>query len=157
MEISLAILAVAFALLGLVGAFLPIVPGAPLSLLALFMARWSGYGTLSHTTLLIFTLVTLFLFLADYYAPVWMTTRFGGSKRAVRGSVAGMVAGLFFPPFGMLIGPFAGAFLGELIEKRRITHAFKIAFLSFVSFLFTTGMKLIFGAYSLYCVLKTVL
>ena len=59
----------------------------------------------------------------------------------------GMIAGLFvFPPFGMIVGPFVGAFIGEyLAVEGSGEKAFKSARGSFVGFLLTTGFKLVVG------------
>lgn len=58
-----------------------------------------------------------------------------------------MIAGLFvFPPFGMIIGPFAGAFIGEYMAAEGTgDKALKSARGSFVGFLLTTGFKLVVG------------
>ena len=76
-------------------------------------------------------------------APL-ITKKMGGSKRATRGSFVGVIAGSFFiPPFGMLIGSFAGALLGEWSENNRLdSKSFKIALGSFLGFILGTGLKL---------------
>ena len=62
-----------------------------------------------------------------------------------------MIIGLFvFPPFGIIIGPFVGALIGELIDNKNVVHAFKIAMISFFAFIFTTGLKLIISGLVLY-------
>ena len=83
--------------------------------------------------------------LLDYVAPVWLTNKGGGSPSATRGATAGMIVGLFFPPWGLLLGPFFGAFLGELIAHAPAGKALRVALLSFVGFLLTTGFKLAYG------------
>jgi uncharacterized protein YqgC (DUF456 family) len=48
-------------------------------------------------------------------------------------------------PWGIILGPFLGALLGELSTSSSFGHALKVASLSFVAFLLTTGFKLIYG------------
>ena len=65
--------------------------------------------------------------------------------QATRGATAGMVVGLFFPPWGLLLGPFVGALLGELLTHATAGKALRVALLSFLAFLLTTGFKLLYG------------
>jgi uncharacterized protein YqgC (DUF456 family) len=66
-----------------------------------------------------------------------------------------MVAGLFFfPPWGLIIGPFIGAFIGELMTHATTGKAFKVAMMSFVGFLLTTGMKIIYSSVLLFIIIK---
>lgn len=158
MEILLAILAILCGIAGLAGAFLPVLPGPPLSLIGLLFIQWAGYGDFSSSFLWFFALLTLFLTIVDYIAPIWMTKKFGGSKAASTGSMIGLIAGIFFfPPFGMIIGPFVGAFIGEMVESKDTVHAFKIASISFVAFLLGTGLKLIASAIMLYYIITALI
>ena len=70
--------------------------------------------------------------------------RFGGSKQATTGSTVGLIVGMiFFPPFGLILGAFAGALIGELMhDKENLAKAFRVALSSFVAFVFGTGLKL---------------
>jgi len=93
----------------------------------------------------------------DYILPSIMTKKFGGSNAASIGSFVGILAGIFFfPPWGMIIGPFLGAFTGELIHSRADgKKALKAASGAFLAFITGTGAKLIIGALMLYYAVKT--
>ena len=90
--------------------------------------------------MLLGTVVSIF----DYLSGVWGAKRFGGSKLGVRFSLAGMLIGLLFPPFGLIIGPILGALLGEMINQDNFNKALKAALGSFIGFLMGTFVKLIF-------------
>ncbi len=61
----------------------------------------------------------------------------------IRGSMLGLIIGLFFPPIGIIIGPFLGALVAELIHDAHDTpKAIKSALGSFIGFLLSTGLKL---------------
>ena len=85
----------------------------------------------------------------DYVVPIYGTKKFGGTKRGVWGSTIGLLVGLFFfPPFGIIIGPFVGAFLGEMSTGKTTNKAaLRSAFGSFVGFLAGTLLKLIASAW----------
>jgi conserved hypothetical protein len=88
--------------------------------------------------------VTVAVSAADYFLPAWMTRRFGGSRSGAIGATAGVFAGFFlFPPVGIILGPFAGAVLGELLNDRSdVPKAFLVGFGSFLAFVVGTGVKL---------------
>jgi len=64
----------------------------------------------------------------DYVVPIWGTKRFGGSKYGTRGATIGLIIGIFLGPAGIIIGPFAGAFVGELLFKDDMKYALKAGF-----------------------------
>jgi uncharacterized protein YqgC (DUF456 family) len=68
----------------------------------------------------------------------------------------GLLAGIFFfPPWGMIIGPFLGAWAGELIHNRADgAKALKVAFGAFLAFIAGTGIKLIASGLMLYYAVK---
>lgn len=145
MEILLAILAILCLIMGLLGCVLPVLPGPPISYVGLLLLHWGGYGDFTTRFWVIWAVVTVVVTLLDYYLPVWMTNRFGGSRSATIGSMVGLVAGIFlFPPVGMIVCPFLGALVGELIHDRSdSTKAFRVALGSFLAFILGTGAKLI--------------
>ena len=55
----------------------------------------------------------------DYWLQVYGVKKFGGKKKAINGTLIGLVVGMFAPiPFGFLLGPFAGAFIGAYLEEK---------------------------------------
>jgi uncharacterized protein YqgC (DUF456 family) len=154
-ETLLIIIAIVCGIVGLAGSILPALPGAPLSYAGLIALLFCDGANISSFTLWMGGIFLAIVSILDYVAPVWLTNLSGGSKQASRGSIAGMVAGLFFfPPWGLIIGPFIGAFIGELMTHATTDKAFKVAMMSFVGFLLTTGMKIIYSSVLLFIIIK---
>ena len=155
METLLIIIAIVCGIVGLAGSILPALPGAPLSYAGLIALLFCDGANISSFTLWMGGIFLAIVSILDYVAPVWLTNLSGGSKQASRGSIAGMVAGFFFfPPWGLIIGPFIGAFIGELMTHATTDKAFKVAMMSFVGFLLTTGMKIIYSSVLLFIIIK---
>jgi uncharacterized protein YqgC (DUF456 family) len=154
-ETLLIIIAIVCGIVGLAGSILPALPGAPLSYAGLIALLFCDGANISSFTLWMGGIFLAIVSILDYVAPGWLTNLSGGSKQASRGSIAGMVAGLFFfPPWGLIIGPFIGAFIGELMTHATTGKAFKVAMMSFVGFLLTTGMKIIYSSVLLFIIIK---
>ena len=155
-EIILAIFAFLFLLAGLAGSVVPVLPGPPFSYVGLLLLQWSGYEGFSSGFLWLWAAITIFVIMADYFLPALMTRQFGGSRSATIGSILGLLAGLFFfPPAGLIIGPFLGALVGELIHNRTDSaKALKIAFGSFLAFILGAGTKLIITSVMMFYAVK---
>ena len=109
-------------LLGLAGSVLPILPGPPLSFIGLFLLALLKHFSppLTPTLVIILAIVTILVILMDYIIPLLGAKRYGASKWRVWGSVLGMVIGIFWSPFGMLVGAFVGAVVVEwLVGKKK--------------------------------------
>ncbi len=144
MDIFFLILGFLLMLLGIVGSILPVLPGTPISWLGLLMLYLSPSIKPDWWFLGITLVIAVFIYVMDYIVPAIGTKKFGGSKAGVWGAVLGLVVGFLAPvPFGIIIGPFVGALMGELlIAKKDGNQAFKAAFGSFIGFLASTFMKL---------------
>lgn len=144
MDLAFIIIAGLLLLLGFLGTFLPVLPGAPLAWAGLLLAYFSSYCEISLVTVIITFVFAVLVSILDNILPVFLTNKFGGSKRATWGATIGVLIGFFIGPWGLILGPFIGAFIGELSNNNgNGGAALKTAFGSFVGFLCGTGMKMI--------------
>jgi uncharacterized protein YqgC (DUF456 family) len=120
MVVALIVIGGILVIAGLIGCIVPILPGPPISYIALILISWAyGWNAFSNSFLIIMGGVTVAVTVADFVLPVYIPKRYGASKFGVWGSVLGMIAGMiFFPPFGLIIGTFIGAVLGELLFNK---------------------------------------
>lgn len=139
------IIAVIIGLIGIIGCFLPVIPGPPVSWGALSLLYFFGNGEMSLEFLLIWLAITIVVTILDYVVPAQFTRLTGGSKAAGRGSLVGLLLGLiFFPPWGMIAGAFLGALLAEVfINRSSVADSVKPALGSFAGFFFGTFIKLV--------------
>ena len=139
-----------FVLLGIVGSFLPVLPGPLTGWVGLFLLHQSDRIPQDNTFLLTSFAIALLVFLIDYVIPALGTKKFGGSKKGIIGSTIGLVIGLLFlGPLGIIVGPFLGAYSGELLNKTEQKQALKAALGSLIGFL--TGVFLKFAVALVFC------
>lgn len=139
----LAILGIVLILAGIAGCILPVIPGPPLSWAGLLLLHWTRFAQFSAAFLLVMACLAIAVTVLDYLIPVWGTKKFGGSKAGMWGATIGIFAGIFFfPPVGIIVGPFIGAVLGEIIAGKESGPALKAGLGSFIGFLLSTGLKL---------------
>lgn len=156
-DFLLILLAGIFIFIGLVGCILPIIPGPPLSFVGLLILEGTDKVDFTGNFLLLMFILAVAATVLDYIIPVWGTKKFGGTKAGVIGSTLGLIAGvIFFPPLGIIIGPFVGAVLGEMLQKDDFNQAIKSGIGSFVGFLLGTGVKLIVSSVMMYYFFKEV-
>ena len=143
MDIFLLISGFLLALLGIVGAFLPVLPGPITSWVGLLLLYLTNAVPMNRVFLIATLVVAILIWLLDYLIPALGTKKFGGTKYGVKGSIVGLILGIiFFPPFGIIIGPFLGAFIGELIKNPKdVKRALKAAIGSLIGFLTSTFLK----------------
>lgn len=139
------ILVIALFAVGLAGAVYPILPGALAIYLAFFVYGWffsfESFGPFFWITQ---TLIVVILFIADYVVGAWGVKKFGGSRASVIGSTIGLIAGPFvIPAFGLLIGPFLGAFIGELIVGSSAGKATKVSIGALIGLFSSTVVKIV--------------
>lgn len=152
MSLFLAIAAGVLLAAGFAGTFVPVLPGAPLAWLGLLAAYFSEYCDISVATLIITGIAAVLVSVLDNILPVAMTKKFGGSKSATTGSTIGLIAGFFIGPVGIILGPFLGAVIGELIHNHGNSDGVLRAGLgAFAGFLAGTGIKMILVLVLIWC------
>jgi len=146
MDIALLIIGFVLMFLGIIGSFLPVLPGPPISWVGLLLLYLTNAVPDDWWFLGIMGAVALIVFALDYIIPAMGTKKFGGSKAGMLGTTIGLLVAIFFPIlgiFGIIIWPFVGALVGELINKADQKSAMKAAFGSFIGFLTGTFLKFV--------------
>jgi hypothetical protein len=143
MDIFLAVSGTVCIIVGILGSLLPVLPGPPVSYAGILLLHFSKYAQYGSRFLILFGALTAIVAVLDYVVPVWGTKKFGGSKYGTWGAALGVLIGVFFGPFGIIIGPFLGAVTGEIIYGKKSNEAFRAGLGSFIGFVTGTLMKLV--------------
>ncbi|MGA0967152.1 MAG: DUF456 domain-containing protein [Flavobacteriaceae bacterium] len=146
-----------FILLGIIGSFLPVLPGPPTTWVGFLMLYFTSSVTLSLSFLLLTLGIALLVFSIDTILSVFGVKKMGGGRAGIIGSTIGLIIGLlFFGPLGILLGPFVGAFLGELLfNKSDMGDAFKSASGALLGFLSGVFLKFLVSlVFAYYFVVK---
>ncbi|NLK48956.1 MAG: DUF456 domain-containing protein [Bacteroidales bacterium] len=157
MDTLLIILAFILIIIGILGSILPVLPGVPVSYVGILLLHFTEKVQFTTQFLIFWLVMVILVQVLDYLVPIWGTKKFGGSKRGIWGCAIGMVVGLFFGPWGIILGPFLGAIVGELSGGKQTQSAIKAGFGSFIGFLLGVISKLIVGGFLLYYAIVNVL
>ncbi|MEM1002690.1 MAG: DUF456 domain-containing protein [Bacteroidota bacterium] len=142
MDIIIIVLSLLLMILGIVGSFLPILPGPLTSWAGLLVLSFAKTIEVSQNTLILTFIIALTIFVLDYIIPALGTKKYGGSKFGMIGTTIGLIFGLFSSiPFGIILGPFTGALIGEMLYQNDSRHALKAAYGSLIGFLASTFIK----------------
>lgn len=132
--------------IGLSGLLLPIVPGAPLLFLGLLFGAWAeDFSYIGVWTLLLLATMAALTYVVEFAASILGVKKYGGSNRAMIGAALGGFAGLFLGIPGILVGPFAGAVIGELSQQRSLDEAGRAGFGTVVGMALGVAGKLAIG------------
>ena len=145
MDILLLILGFSCMITGVLGSFLPILPGPSISWIGLLLLYFTNAVPANYWILGISLLITVVISILDYVIPSKGTKKFGGSSYGIWGTNIGLIIGIIAPiPFGFLIGPFLGALIGELIfDSKDHKRALKAATGSFIGLMASNFMKFV--------------
>lgn len=142
------VLAGALIVIGLLGTFLPALPGMPLIFGGMLLAAWVGdFEIIGGWTLLVLGVMSLLALGIDFVASTLGVKRVGASNKAAIGAALGTIAGLPFAIPGLLIGPFAGAMAGELLHRQaydraNLGEAAKIGAVTWIAMAIGAALKL---------------
>jgi hypothetical protein len=111
-------------LLGLLGSILPGLPGTPLVFLAAVGHRlYFGEASASNLVLGVLAGLMVISLVFDYVATALGAKKFGATWRGAVGAVIGGLIGLFFAIPGVIVGPFLGAMLFEMLGDKEFKEA----------------------------------
>lgn len=144
MELALYVLAAALIVGGLLGSILPVLPGIPMVFGGIWLAAAvDGYQHLGVWWLVGIGALGVAGIAIDFVASTLGAKRVGASRRALWGAALGTVVGMFFGIPGLLIGPFAGALVGELASGNSVLRATHVGVGTWLGLLFGTLVKLV--------------
>jgi len=111
-------------LFGLIGSVVPVLPGTPVVLIAAIIHRlYFGEASINNLFLLVLVVLTGLSLLLDFLSSVLGAKKFGATWRGMVGAVVGGIVGLCFALPGIILGPFLGAMIFEMLGGKE----FKIA------------------------------
>ena len=123
------VLAIALIVVGVIGTFLPVLPGAALVFGGMLLAAWiDHFQRVGWITLSILGALTLLVFAIDILAVFFGAQRVGASRLALLGAAVGALVGMFFGIVGIVVAPFIGAAAGELLARGQIERAARVGF-----------------------------
>ena len=129
---------------GLIGTVLPVLPGTLLVFGGLLLAAWADqFARVGVVGLSIIGALGLLAFVADFIASALGAKRVGASPQALVGATLGGLAGILFGIPGMILGPFAGAVLGELMARGRLAQAGKVGIGTWLGLLAAAVLKVV--------------
>lgn len=108
--------------LGLVGCILPVIPGPLLAYCSLFPLLAIDKSPSSFVWWAA-SILLVSAFVLDSVIPALGAKKFKASKYGMAGCFIGTAIGAFFFPLGIILGPFLGAFAGEMIKGRKMNEA----------------------------------
>jgi hypothetical protein len=129
--------------IGLVGTFLPGIPGAPLVFGGMLLAAWiEGFQKIGWVPLVVLGVLTALTFVADVIGGLLGAKRVRASRLALLGAAIGAVFGIFLGFVGILFGPLVGAIAGELIARQRMDRAMRVGVGAWIGVLVGTVAKI---------------
>jgi len=129
--------------IGIAGSVLPALPGVPLVFAGLLLAAWAGdFQQVTWITLVVLGLLTAISFVIDVVATAAGARRVGATRLAVAGAALGTIGGLFLGLPGLILGPFVGAVVGEMISHGKMDQATRAGFATWMGLIFGTLAKL---------------
>tara|TARA_B100001029_G_C14942331_1_gene383914 strand:+ start:372 stop:893 length:522 start_codon:yes stop_codon:yes gene_type:complete len=172
MDVFIICIVLIILLLGIIGCFLPVVPGPPISYVSLLVFHFFTSYDISVTNLLISALLVIVVTVFDLWVQVYGVKKFGGTKKAINGSIIGLLLAILIPVFSMFIpvlsfllpivpfliifGPFLGAFIGAQMDEEDINKSLNIALGALAGFILGTLLKFLVCIYIMILIFKSI-
>lgn len=145
MEITALIVSSLLVVLGVLGSVLPLLPGVPLIVAGYLLYGFATRFMLIDVRLILIALgLTLAAAFVDLGAGALGAKRFGASAWGIAGGTLGTVLGIVvLGPVGLVVGPVAGAILGEMLAGRTWEQASRAGIGGLIGFVGGSILRLI--------------
>tara|TARA_Y100000816_G_scaffold190302_1_gene138619 strand:- start:2470 stop:2970 length:501 start_codon:yes stop_codon:yes gene_type:complete len=141
-DIILLILGIVLCMAGIVGSFIPIIPGPITSWVGILILNLTSAVDFNFYFVIITLIIAVIISALDYIIPIVGVKKLGGSKGGLIGASIGLVIGfIILGPLGIIFGPFVGAVTGEIINKKNLKQSIKPALGSLFGILIGSGIK----------------
>lgn len=121
------VLVIVSLLVAVAGVVVPVLPGAPIVLLATVLAGWmTGFERIDANIIIWVGVLTAVAIGIDFLGNVIGAQGFGAGRAGIWGGVIGSFVGIIvFPPWGFLLGALLGAVLFESLAGRSLDQAWR--------------------------------
>ena len=144
MDLLLIIISAVLIISGIIGSFMPILPGPLTSWFGLFILNLISSIEIDSTLLIITFIIAITIFILDSLIPIYGSKYFGATKYGIIGASIGLVIGVITPiPFGILIGPILGALIGELLFNNDLKKSIKSSIGVLIGFVASSFIKFV--------------
>lgn len=139
------LIALVLLVVGVIGSVVPLLPGALLSLVGIYLYWWStGFADPELLALSVLTVIGLGAFLIDFFGGA-ISARAGGASLVTTGlaAVVGLVLIPFLGPIGLLVGIAGTVFLAEFYRHHDAKSGARTALYATIGVLASTVAQLL--------------
>ena len=140
-DLLLLIIGVILCLIGIVGSFVPIIPGPMTSWFGLLVLNFTDAVNFNLQFLAITLIIAIVISAMDYIIPIIWVKKLGGSSDGAEVFIGLMIGIVIMGPIGIFVGGFIGAIAGEMMNGKKLTDSFKPALGSLIGILIGSGIK----------------
>jgi hypothetical protein len=141
-QIALIAVGAILMLVAAVGCFVPVLPGPLIAYAALWIPFAFGYPA-SFDRLAVGAVAVVAVVVVDYILPAVCAKKFSCSRWGMFGCIVGSVVGFFFLPIGIIVGPFVGTVVGELIAGKAFAESLRGGVGALLGFVVCLALKLV--------------
>jgi len=129
---------------GILGTLLPVLPGTVIAFTGIALHKLLlGEASVSWAFVAVALAITILTVIIDVYCTWWGARRFGATWLGATGAVLGALIGFLFLSLpGLIIGPFIGAVVFELLANRNGAEATRAGFGTIVGSVLALVLKL---------------
>ena len=141
MDIFFVIIGIILCFVGIIGSFIPLIPGPITSFSGLLFLHLTTFVPFDFYFIIGCFTIAISVFILDLIIPIVGLKKLGGTKKGLIGATIGLLLGFFIGPIGLISGPFIGALSGELLNNNGIKKSIKASLGTLIGFLAGVAMK----------------